>query len=149
MPAQLHSEVAIDATPQQVWDVLTDFAAYPEWNPFIPHISGPLEAGSRLDIQMQPPASRGMRLRPTVLAAVPSRELRWVGHLGVPGLFDGEHGFRIEPLGADRVRFVQEERFTGLLAPLVLHFIQGGTQQGFLAMNQALKLRAEQPSSSN
>ena len=80
-----------------------------------------------------------MRMRPTVLAATPSQELRWLGHLGIPGLFDGEHRFRIEPLGTDRVRFVQDERFTGLLAPLVLRFIARRTRQGFEAMNQALK----------
>jgi hypothetical protein len=145
--SQLHSETAIQASPQRVWEILTDFAAYPDWNPFIPRISGSPEAGSRLDVQLQPPGGRGMRMRPTVTAAAPSHELRWLGHLGVPGLFDGEHSFRIEPLGADRVRFVQEERFTGLLAPLVLRFIARSIRQGFEAMNQALKARAELPSS--
>ena len=147
MASELHSETSIQASPQRVWEVLTDFAAYPTWNPFIPRINGSLEAGSRLDVQLQPPGSRGMRMRPTVLAAAPSQELRWLGHLGIPGLFDGEHRFLIEPVGTDRVRFVQEERFTGLLAPLVLRFIERGTRQGFEAMNQALKARAEQPSS--
>jgi hypothetical protein len=108
----------------------------------------PGTVGSRLDLQMRPPGGRSMQLRPTVLAAAPSEELRWLGQLGVPGLFDGEHRFRIEPLGTNRVRFVQEERFTGLLAPLVLRFIESGTRRGFEAMNQALKARAEQPSSS-
>ena len=89
-----------------------------------------------------------MRMRPTVQAATPSQELRWLGHLGIPGLFDGEHRFRIEALGTDRARFVQEERFSGLLAPLVFRFIERGTRQGFEAMNQALKARAEQSSSS-
>jgi hypothetical protein len=45
------------------------------------------------------------------------------------------------------VRFVQDERFTGLLAPLVLRFIARRTWKGFEAMNQALKARAELPSS--
>ena len=148
MSSQLHSEIAIDATPQRVWEVMTDFGAYPEWNPFIPRISGPGTVGSRLDMQMQQPGGRRMELRPTVLAAAPAQELRWVGQLGVPGLFDGEHRFRIEPLGTDRVRFVQEERFSGLLAPLVLRFIGSSTRQGFEAMNVALKARAEKPSSS-
>ena len=147
MSSELRSETAIQASPQRVWDVLTDFAAYPKWNPFIPRIHGALETGSRLDVQLQPPGGRGMRMHPTVLAAAPSQELRWLGHLGFPGLFDGEHRFRIEPLGTDRVRFVQEERFTGLLAPLVFRLIERGTRQGFEAMNQALKARAERPSS--
>jgi hypothetical protein len=148
MSPQLHTEIAIEATPERIWEILTDFAAYPAWNAFIPCISGPGTVGSRLDVQMRPPGGRSMQLRPTVLAAAPSEELRWLGQLGVPGLFDGEHRFRIEPLAADRVRFVQEERFNGLLAPLVLRFIERGTRQGFEAMNQALKARAEQPSSS-
>ncbi len=144
MASRLHSETAIQASPERVWNVLTDFAAYPEWNPFIPRITGSLETGSRLDVQLQPPGSRGVRMRPTVQAAEPPRELRWLGHLGIPGLFDGEHRFRIEAVGTDWVRFVQEERFTGLLAPLVLRFVERGTRQGFEAMNQALKARAEQ-----
>jgi hypothetical protein len=146
MSSQLHTEIPIQATPQRVWDILTDFAAYPAWNPFIPRISGAPTVGSRLDVELQPPGGRGMRMHPTVLAAAPAQELRWLGRIGVPGIFDGEHRFRIEPLGSDRVRFVQEERFTGLLAPIILRFVERGTRQGFEAMNQALKARAEQPS---
>ena len=148
MSSTLHTEIGINATPQRVWEILTDFAAYPAWNPFIPRISGPATVGSQLGVQLQPPGGRGMSLRPTVLTAAPPQELGWLGRLGVPGLFDGEHRFHIEPLGPDRVRFVQEERFTGLLVPLIMRFVARGTRQGFEAMNQALKVRAEQPSSS-
>ena len=143
MSAELRTEIEIRAMPNRVWDILTDFAAYPAWNPFIPRISGSLETGSQLDVQLQPPGGRGMRLRPTLLAAAPAKGLRWLGHVGVPGIFDGEHEFRIEPQGTDAVRFVQEERFSGLLAPFVLRFIERDTRQGFEAMNQALKARAE------
>ena len=144
MSRQIQTEIEIDATPEQVWDVLTDFAAYPEWNPFIQRIAGDVAAGAKLDAYLQPPGNRGMRFRPTVLAATPARELRWLGHLGFSGIFDGEHIFRIEPLGTDRVRFVQEERFGGILAPLLLRFIEGSTRQGFAAMNEALKVHVEQ-----
>ena len=147
MSSRLHTEIAIQTTPERLWEILTNFASYPEWNPFIPRIGGAATVGSRLDVRLQPPGGRGMSLHPTVLAAAPPRELRWLGHLGIPGLFDGEHRFRIEPLGTDRVRFVQEEQFKGLLAPILVRFIAGGTRLGFEAMNQALKARAEQPSS--
>ena len=147
MSAQLRTEIVIDATPDRVWGVLTDFAAYPTWNPFVRRLAGSAAVGSRLTARIKPPGGMAMTLRPTVLAAAPGRELRWLGHLLVPGLFDGEHGFRIEPLGPDRVRFVQEERFTGLLAPLVLRFVERDTQQGFEAMNRALKARAERSAS--
>jgi hypothetical protein len=62
----------------------------------------------------------------------------------IPGLFDGEHIFSIEPIGPDRVRFVQREIFTGLLVPLFARGLDTDTQHGFDEMNQALKAQAEQ-----
>ena len=84
-----------------------------------------------------------MTFRPTVLAVEPARGLRWVGHLLIPGLFDGEHQFEIQPLGPGRVRFVQQERFTGVLVPLFARNLDAHTLPGFNAMNAALKARAE------
>jgi hypothetical protein len=143
MSTSLHSEIIIAASPARVWQVLTDFDAYPDWNPFIRRIAGQPVAGTRLEVQLVPPGSRGMTLRPTVLEARPERALRWLGHLGVPGIFDGEHTLRIESLSPEQVRFVQSERFTGLLAPAISRLIARGTHEGFEAMNAALKVRAE------
>jgi hypothetical protein len=84
-----------------------------------------------------------MTFHPTVLRAEPERELRWLGSMGMKGLFDGEHAFTIEPLAAGRVRFVQSESFRGVFVRGVLAMIGAGTQRGFDAMNSALKARAE------
>jgi hypothetical protein len=56
---ELHSEIEIDASAERVWDILTDFASYPQWNPFIRRIGGELEVGERLEVRLQPPDSRG------------------------------------------------------------------------------------------
>ncbi len=53
-----------------------------------------------------------MTVRPRILISEPGRELRWRGHLLLPGLFDGEHIFIIEPLVAGGVRIIQREIFT-------------------------------------
>jgi hypothetical protein len=84
-----------------------------------------------------------MSFRPTVLVAEPHRELRWLGHLWLPGIFDGEHSFSIEPLGEGHVRFAQRVRFRGLLLPFLSKMLDGDIQLGFNEMNWALKLRAE------
>ena len=139
---ELHSEIEIAASPERVWDILADFAAYPRWNPFIRHISGELEVGERLEVRLEPPDSRGMTLRPTVLSAEPNRQLQWLGHLLVPGLFDGEHTLATEPLDENRVRFVQHEVFKGVLVPLVARSL-ANTLRGFEEMNRALKEQAE------
>ena len=139
---ELRSEIEIDAPPERVWEVLTDFDSYDEWNPFIRRISGaPLE-GERLEVRIEPPGGRAMTFKPTVLTAKPNRELRWLGRFLLPGLFDGEHRLEVEPRSDQGSRFVQSERFNGLLVPL----FGGGldkTAEGFRQMNAALKQRVE------
>lgn len=141
---ELRSEIEIATSAGQVWEILTDFAVFPQWNPFIRRAWGNPVEGERLDILMQPSGARGMTFSPTVLKVVTDRELRWIGHLFVPGLFDGEHIFTIEPLGTGRVRFTQREIFTGLLVPLLARMLDTDTRRGFEEMNNALKARAEQ-----
>jgi hypothetical protein len=140
---ELHTEIEIEASAERVWGLLTDFASYPQWNPFIRSISGQPAAGERLEVRIEPPGGRGMTFKPEVLNAEPNRELRWLGHLLVPGVFDGEHSLAIQPLGEARVRFVQRETFRGLLLPLFARSLDNNTQRGFEEMNRALKERAE------
>ena len=140
---ELQSQIGIDASSERVWAILTDFASYPQWNPFIRRISGELKVGERLDARLEPPGGRGITLRPTVLSAEPNRQLRWLGHLLVPGLFDGEHSLLIQPLEENCVRFIQSEMFKGLLVPLLARSLDNNTLRGFEEMNVALKERAE------
>lgn len=139
---EIRTEIEFDGTPEEVWAVLADLPAHASWNPFIRQIEGDLRPGAKLEARLEPEGERGMTFRPTVLAVEPGRELRWLGHLIVPGIFDGEHTFRIEQVGAGRVRFVQGERFGGILLPLLWRKLRdGGTAKGFRAMNEALAQR--------
>ncbi|MGZ8567129.1 MAG: SRPBCC domain-containing protein, partial [Actinomycetota bacterium] len=88
---------------------------------------GTPEPGKRLDVTFRKSGDRTMTLHPTVTVAEPCRELRWVGRLVAPGLFDAEHSFRVEPLGEGRVRFVQTEAFRGLLVPFLRRMIEVDT----------------------
>jgi hypothetical protein len=123
--------------------VLTDFERYGDWNPFITSISGTPMPAEQLRVRMHPPGGIATTFRPKVLDAERERELRWLGTLGMRGLFDGEHSFRIEPLDEGRVRFLQTEHFTGFLVPVLMLLVRNSTRRGFEAMNRALKLRAE------
>lgn len=139
---ELSTEIEFDGTPEEVWAALADLPAYPEWNPFIEKIDGELRVGGKLDVRLQPVDERGITLHPTVLAVEPGRGLRWIGHLLVPGIFDGEHHLQIEEAGPDRVRFTQSERFGGILLPLLWKKLRdGGTAKGFRAMNEAIARR--------
>jgi hypothetical protein len=118
-------------------------AAYPEWNPFIRRISGELREGARLEVRIEPPQARATTFKPTVRAVEPNRELRWLGRLLVPGIFDGEHSLTIAPLGNNLSRFVQSECFSGILVGAAQGTLRK-TETGFEQMNAALKGRVEQ-----
>jgi hypothetical protein len=139
---ELRTQIEIDAPPERVWQVLTDFGAYPNWNPFIRSIEGELLVGARLKVRIEPPGARGMTFRPTVRAVEPTRELRWLGRLFLPRLVDGEHRLALEPLPGGRSRFIQSERFRGLLVGLLTGTLTA-TERGFEQMNEALKRRLE------
>jgi len=140
---ELRTEIEIGVPPVRVWQILLDFPAYPKWNPFIRSIAGTARVGERLTALIRPQGAKAMTFRPTLLVVTPNQELRWLGRFLLPGLFDGEHYFQIAPIAADRVRFIQGEKFSGLLVALAVSQLERGTRAGFAAMNQALKARAE------
>ncbi len=140
---EIRKETEINASPEQVWNVLTDFESFPEWNPFIKSASGKAEVGAKLKAYLKPPKGMGMTFKPRVLVAESGREFRWLGRFLLPGIFDGEHYFLIETVADDRVRFIQGERFRGILVPFFGSVINNAAQ-GFEEMNEALKKRVEQ-----
>ncbi len=140
---ELRTEIDIDARPEKVWSILTDFSGYSSWNPFIDRIVGTPAAGEKLEVHFAAPNARVKIFRPKLLAVEDNRELRWIGQLLLPYLFDGEHFFRMEEIEGGGTRFVQGEIFRGLLVPLFWQYLDTNTRSGFEKMNRALKVRAE------
>lgn len=145
---EITTEIEIESSAEKVWSILTDFPSYPEWNAFVRSIAGVAKVGHRLAVFIQPEGGKGMTFRPTVLTVIPNQELRWLGRLLLPGIFDGEHYFQIIPLAPGsseirRVRFVHGESFSGLLVPFAKSSLDAGTKAGFIAANKAIKARAE------
>ena len=139
-PYTLEASIEIQATPQQVWAVLTDNAAYPEWNPFIISSSGKIQAGATLTNVMHD-ATGNTTFTPTVLVAEPGHELRWVGRFPPGGIFTGEHTFTITQVRPGVVLLTQREDFTGIAVPFYEHWLHADTLPMFKAMDDALAQR--------
>jgi hypothetical protein len=141
MSRRIETSIEIDSPPADVWAVLTDTGRFDEWNPFVRSIEGRLEPGSKVKVRLQPAGKKGITLRPTIKAAEAPHELRWLGRLGLPRLFDGEHQFVLEPLdGGRRTRFIHAETFRGVLVPLLGKLVND-TRGEFESMNLALRER--------
>ena len=137
-PLQISTSITINATPERVWKVFTEFATYSAWNPFLKEISGEVAVDNQININAD-----GMKFKPIVLVYEEERELRWKGKLFINGLFDGEHYF-IFSENADGTTTLQHgEKFTGLLVPLFKKKLLTETKAGVDKMNRALKERVE------
>lgn len=141
----LQTEIIIDAPAQLIWDHLMDFDSYHQWNPFIQSIvsSGQLAVGSRLTNRIKAGDNKAQTFKPVVKALKPAKEFRWLGSLGIKGIFDGEHYFLLEEVTPTQTRFIHGEKFSGILRGLIMNMIGEDTKQSFEAMNQALKKRCE------
>jgi len=93
-------------------------------------------------VHLSLPEGSNHELRPRVVRCADNEELRWRGHLLFPGLFDGEHFFRLIEVAPERTRFVHGENFTGILVRFAGRTITRAAR-GFVYMNEAIKRRCE------
>lgn len=140
---EIYTEIIIDASKEEVWQVLMNFEEYQEWNPFIREIEGEAKVGEKIKAEIHPENSKPMTFKPKVLKAEKNEEFRWKGKLFICGLFDGEHYFKIEEMENGKVKFVHGEKFSGLFKGMILKKIKESTIKGFNDMNEALKERSE------
>jgi hypothetical protein len=139
---EIVTSIWIDRPPADIWRVLIDTDKYPTWNPMIFRVKGELHVGKVIEIDLGSSESDAQVFHPTVLVVQPNRELRWLGHVGLVGVFDGEHRFQLEASGTG-TRFVQSERFSGWLVGHLTDSLLDDTLGQMKAMDLALKRRVE------
>jgi hypothetical protein len=140
---ELFTYTTIDAPRQQVWQVLTNFGAYQQWNPFYTEVDGKCIPGEHLHVRMQM-EERSVTYAPVVQSVTPQSEMVWSEHLIFPGLLDGQHRFLLESNDSGQTRFVQHDTYSGALVPILMDLYQAQAENGFRRMNDALKKRVEQ-----
>ena len=140
---KIHTEIVIHAPKEVIWDILTDYSAYPEWNPFIVRVFG----GAGLGKQVLFVARFKLAIAP-VLARILKFEIHKKLSWGGPGvswvesIFCAEHVFEIDEIEPGVCRFINKETMGGVVANTMWPIIQLGTP-AYIAMNEALKERAE------
>ena len=139
---EIRTEIIINAPQEKVWQILTDFAAYPEWNPFIIEIIGEAAVEAKLKTTMRS-GDKDRVFKPQIVEWVSGERFAWLGKLPL-GMFSGRHHFVLENAGNGQTKLIHGEHFGGLLRGMILNKIGEETEKSFVAMNRALKQRAEQ-----
>lgn len=137
------TQIDIDARPETLWQVLTNFSKYADWSPTIRKAEGEFRVGEKLKFTALKDldSSEIVQVPATVLTIEPNRKLVWGASL--PLLFKGAHSFTIEPT-AQGCLFKNSETYEGLIVPLVMtRTLMDKQQRGFEAFNLAFKARCE------
>ncbi len=138
----IDTAIDIEAPPCVVYDVLTDFERYPEWNPYHIELSGRLEVGAPLAVKVSRPDGKIVDVPHVHLLEMEACEsLAWGG--GIRGVFKGEHRFDLSQRADGATHLSHTELFSGLFigfADLPVPVLQKGYEE----MNAALKQRVEE-----
>jgi len=146
----ISSSIEIDAPRAQVWDVLTDVARYPEWNPFTVSVRTTFELGSPVDMRvaLRPP---GKNQRPArtrhqveyVTGYAEGHRVSWGVAVGPSWFLSADRVQELTDLGDDRTRYFTSDVFTGVGVPLMRALTGRYVQRGFADVARALKARCE------
>lgn len=139
----IETNIVIDSTPEKIWDVLTNFEEYELWNPFMTKVVGNAILGSKIEVNIKTISGKNRSYYPIITKCEINKELRWKGKSFLPGVFDGERVFVLEKSDDDKVSFSHKEIFSGLGVKLVGNKLDENLREGFVRMNVALKVRAE------
>ncbi|HJT83092.1 MAG TPA: SRPBCC domain-containing protein [Nitrososphaeraceae archaeon] len=139
----LTTEIEINSSPQAVWDILTDFSNYPQWNPILTKVVGQLLIDNKLEIHITTIGGKSRIYHPKITKIVPNQELRWTGKFFLPQIFSGERIFLIEKVFNDKIKFVNKEIFSGIGIKLAPQKMENDILLSFKKMNEALKKTAE------
>jgi hypothetical protein len=135
-PVRATAEIEIGAPPQVVWEVLTRFENWPNWNPDVKSMSfpGPLAPGTEFRWKAGPG---------TIVSTLDQVEapnyIAWRGRMLT---IDAYHEWWLEPRGGGtHVR--TQESFSGLLARLLRGTLQKALDKSFKDALERLKREAE------
>ena len=139
---RIEHRIGIQAPAEVIWDVLYDLDRWSEWNPLYPKASGTIRIGSPLTLTLALPGQAPREIHPVVLEWVPNEQLHWrLTALG--GLVKTVRYIEIEQLAEASCIVSSGEIFGGWLGTSVARQMGRAAHRGFVAMNEALKARAE------
>ena len=138
------TEIEIAASPEQVWDVLSDVESWGDWSPIIKEVSGRPEEGSKLQVTMsgKDESKSGPKYAPTILKFSRPKKIHWRAHMMASFLFTNDKILELEEVD-NGTKLIHKETFKGLMAKMMCKQMEVGVPPMLATMNMALKEKVE------
>lgn len=141
---KIATEVAVQASPDAIWNALIDFAAYPEWNRFLKSVRGQAAADAVLEVDLQFYGKPVEKKTGTVTGFIAPKYFSWAWkHKFGAWFLAAEHVFRIKTTDSGKVIFFQEMYYTGLGLKFRRREIEHMIKLSLEKLNDDLKTRVE------
>lgn len=135
----IDTSVDIDRPIAEVWAALTDFAAYPLWNPYLVQIEGAAVPGTKLIVHARSGSETPPLVQSVDLESITPFVMLWRGGFVDRDEFAGEHRFELTALTVGQTRLRHYEHFTGSRATAIIDQYGSTILNNFRKFNIALK----------
>jgi hypothetical protein len=142
MQRAVEHRIGVQAPAEVVWEVVSDFEGWAQWNPLYRKAEGVMKVGSTLVLEQHLPGQPPTVIQPIVQDWVPYEQLHWrSSRLG--GFVTAIRYLEIESMGPANATFSNGELFMGLLLRFVGRDERRRLKAAFTQMGEAVRDRAE------
>lgn len=106
----------INASPETIWDILTDAEGYPAWDTGIIRLEGDIVLGKKITAYTKLNPDRAFPIK--VMNFIAPKHMMWGSKMPL-GLFKAERTFKLNKQSDEVTELVVREQFSGLLLPLI------------------------------
>jgi hypothetical protein len=138
------TEIQIQAPLLLIWQVLTDFHAYSEWNPFMIDVQATFQVGGAIELMQTIPEGPSTKIKATFTQIETGKTFRWCYRSKFPFRFAIEQYITLEAIHETSTHLIHGQTHSGLSVSLLnyLDYFEK-PMKGYIAMNHALKCRCE------
>lgn len=140
---EIRTEIGISATPEKVWEILTNLQGWSDWNPIVHKIEGNMSLGQELLIVMTSEQGKsGKSYRAKITSFDINRRFSFSSKMMTKFLFSIERKIDLEN-SESGIQFIQTETYSGILVPLFWNKMKDQVTKMLNSMNEALKKKVE------
>ena len=142
MQRAVEHRIGIQAPAELVWELISDFSTWEQWNPVHPRAEGQLKIGTSLSVHQALPGEPVRVIQPVIQDWVPYEQLHWRStRLG--GFVTAIRYIEIENMGPGSSTFSNGELFIGMLVRWVSREDRRKLKAAYTQMGEALRDHAE------
>jgi hypothetical protein len=142
MQRAVEHRIGVQAPAEIVWEVISDFPAWKEWNPVHPRMEGELRIGTTLVVDFVVGDAPPTTIMPIVQDWVPYEQLHWRTKR-LRGFVTAIRYIEIDKKGDQNAIFSNGELFMGPLVRFVSRDERRRLRAAFTRMGEAVRDRAE------